>query len=69
MILLVGSLSFENYITGEAIFDGESEFGLIEAVLLGSEVDLDRLRQVLSLVFVLGNWGCKEAFWYFPERQ
>ena len=69
VILFVGSLSFENDIAREAIFDGESEFGLIEAVLLGSEIDLDCLWQVLSFVLILWHWWSEETFWNFSEWQ
>jgi hypothetical protein len=52
VVLLVRALALEYDIAGDAVFDGEAEFGLVEHVLLWSEVNQDGLRQQFSLLRV-----------------
>ena len=62
VVFFVRSSSFENDVAGKTVLDGESELRLIEDVLLRSEVDFDRDRLELLLVFVLRHRRLNKAF-------
>lgn len=68
MVLLVGSIAFENDIAWKAILDKEAELGLVKHILLRPKVDLDRAGQELLFKLVLWHRWHYQAFWHLAQR-
>ena len=61
MIFFIRTPTFENNIARHAGLASEPEFTLVKHVLLGLELNVDGLGQVLSLFFILWYWWHQET--------
>lgn len=57
VIFLVGALTLEDHVARDAILDNKAEFGLVDYILLGSEIDHQLLRQELAFIIIHWHWG------------
>ena len=67
MILLVGSLAFQDNIARKPVLHYKAEFRFIDHVLLWTEVHQKLMRQELLLVVVDGHWWHTQSCWDVPQ--